>query len=366
MAKWPYLVLSDIHAHAWSNYATKLPDGMNSRLKITLDEIERAAVELQSLGGDTMYIAGDFVHTRGSMDPEVFNPLHKTISDIAQDIFIRGIPGNHDLKDRDTTELGNAVQTLNEIQNVQIVTNRTGMLFPDHSVLMVPWHGSKDALRATIKELHDAHGGPAAGPVAMGNFDLIIHVGIDGVLAGVPDHGLSPAEVAGWGFRRVFAGDYHNHKEMEGGRVYSIGATTHQQWGDIDTKAGFLLVYEDRVEYRASHAPSFVEVTGDDDPDDIPSIVDGNYVRIRGMKLTDAEINKFRKELEEMGARAVTFQVTRETVSARGPSVVSKGTTLDQSVDTFIDQKKDIDPDLLPLVKAGAAQILTDVRSVTS
>jgi hypothetical protein len=45
---------------------------------------------------------------------------------------------------------------------------------------------------------------------------------------------------------------------------------------------------------------------------------------------------------------------------------VSKGTTLDQSVDTFIDQKKDIDPDLLPLVKAGAAQILTDVRSVQS
>jgi DNA repair exonuclease SbcCD nuclease subunit len=361
MTKWPYLILSDIHAHAWSNFSTKLPDGMNSRLKITLDEIERAAVELQSLGGDTMYIAGDFVHTRGSMDPEVFNPLHKTISAIAQDIFIRGIPGNHDLKDRDTTELGNAVQTLNEIENVEIVTSPKGRLFPNHNVLMIPWHGSKDALRATIKDICDAYG-----PERCAETDLIIHVGIDGVLLGVPDHGLSAAEVASWGFKRVFAGDYHNHKVMEDGKVISIGATTHQQWGDIDTKAGFLIVYEDRVEWRASHAPSFVEITGDDAEEDIPNIVDGNYVRVRGMKLTDAEINKFRAELEEMGARAVMFNVTRETVSARGSSVVSKGTTLDQSVDTFIDQKKDIDPDLLPLVKAGAAQILTDVRSVQS
>jgi DNA repair exonuclease SbcCD nuclease subunit len=212
MAKWPYLVLSDIHAHAWSAYSTRLPDGMNSRLKVILDEIVRAADELQSAGGDTIYIAGDFLHTRGSMDPEVFNPLHKTIENLAFDNAIRGIPGNHDLKDRDTTELGNAIQTLAAIDNVEIITNRSGMFFPDHSVLMIPWHGSKDTLRATIKELHDAHGGPAAGPAAMGVMDLIIHVGIDGVLQGVPDHGLSPEEVASWGFRRVFAGDYHNHK----------------------------------------------------------------------------------------------------------------------------------------------------------
>jgi DNA repair exonuclease SbcCD nuclease subunit len=361
MAKWPYLVLSDIHGHAWSAFSTRLPNGMNSRLKITLDEIDRAVQELIAAGGDTAYCAGDVLHTRGSMDPEVFNPMHKCIEDNAIGVKWRIIPGNHDLKDRDTTELGNAIQTLGAIENVEIVTQRVGRLFSDHGVLMVPWHGSKDALRATIAEIVGNYP-----PGAAGDIDLIIHVGIDGVLAGVPDHGLSAEEVASWGFKRVFAGDYHNHKELEGGKVYSIGATTHQQWGDIDTKAGFLLVYEDRVEYRASHAPSFVEITGDDSEEDIPSIVDGNYVRVRGMKLTDAEINKLRAELVEMGAKGVTFQVTRETVSARGSTSVSKGTTLDQSVDTFIDQKKDIDPDLLPLVKAGAAQILTDVRSITS
>lgn len=362
MSKWPYLLMSDLHCHAWSAFSTKLPDGMNSRLKITLDEIERAAEELWAAGGDTVYIAGDFLHTRGSMDPEVFNPLHKVIGSIALGATIRGIPGNHDLKDRDTTELGNAVQTLDAIENVEIVTQRVGRLFADHNVLMIPWHGSKDALRATIKEILDTW----AGTIDPSQVDLIIHVGIDGVLAGVPDHGLSPEEVAGWGFKRVFAGDYHNHKVMEDGKVISIGATTHQQWGDIDTKAGFLLVYEDRVEWRASHAPSFVEITADDSEDDIPLVVDGNYVRIRGMKLTVQDEKTMRDELLRMGARGVVFQTQRETVSARGSSAVAKATTLDQSVDSFIDQKKDIDPDLLPLVKAGAAQILTDVRSVTT
>lgn len=362
MAKWPYLALSDIHAHAWSSYSTKLSDGMNSRLKIILDEIERAVEGLRAAGGDTVYCAGDLLHTRGSMDPEVFNPLHQVIKDTAEVVNWRIIPGNHDLKDQDTTELGNAIQTLGAIENVEIVTQKAGRLFTDHNVLMIPWHGQKNDLRATIKEIRDAHVGSAA----LAGLDLFIHVGIDGVLAGVPDHGLSAEEVASWGFNRVFAGDYHNHKVMEGGKVISIGATTHQQWGDIDTKAGFLLVYEDRIEYRASHAPSFVEITADTDPDDIPMIVDGNYVRVRGMKLTDAEINKLRAELGGMGAKGVTFQVTREAVSARGSSTVAKATTLDQSVDSFIDQKKDIDPDLLPLVKAGAAQILTDVRSITS
>jgi hypothetical protein len=357
MAKWPYLLFSDVHCHAWSAFSTRLPSGVNSRLQITLNEIDRAVQELVDAGGDTAYFAGDMMHTRGSMDPEVFNPLHVTIQTAAEEIFFRMIPGNHDLKDRDTNEIGNAIQTLGAIENVEVCTNIRWL--PDHDVLMVPWQATKDQLRAKIKEQIDSG-------FEVEKCDLIIHVGIDGVLAGTPDQGLSAAEVASWGFKRVFAGDYHNFKEMEDGKVFSIGATTHQQWGDIGSKAGFLLVYEDRVEYRASHAPSFVEITGDDAEEDIPNIVDGNYVRVRGMKLTDAEINKFRAELVEMGAKGVTFQVTRETVSARGATSVSKGTTLDQSVDTFIDQKKDIDPDLLPLVKAGAAQILTDIRSVTS
>ncbi len=358
----PYAIVSDIHAHAWTHFATTGADGLNTRLKITLDELRRAVIELQAAGGNTLYVAGDVFHTRGSMDPEVFNPTHAVFQELADEVSIRMIPGNHDLKGRDTTKLGNAIQTIGAIGGIEVVTGKVGRLFYNENVLMLPWHATKDQLRATIKGITDAW----SPTIAASEVDLIIHVGIDGMLDGVPDSGLSAKEVASWGFKRVFAGDYHNYREAEDGKVISIGATSHQQWGDIGTKAGFLLVYPDRVDYRASHAPSFVELTGDTDPNDYFSTVDGNYVRIRGMKLTDAEINTFRAELTDMGARGVTFQVTREVVSARGSSTVAKATTLDQSVDQFVDQMKDVDPDHLALIKAGAAEILATVRSVAA
>jgi DNA repair exonuclease SbcCD nuclease subunit len=360
----PYAIVSDIHCHNWSAFATTLPDGMNSRLKITLDDLRRAAIELRDAGGDTLYVAGDIFHSRGSIDPEVFNPTHDAFKEIAEDsITVRMIPGNHDLKGRDTTELGNAIQTLGAIEGIEIVTEKVGRRFDDgdSKILMLPWHATKADLRATIADIVSAYP-----PELLAEVDLIIHVGIDGVLAGVPDSGLSTSEVASWGFKRVFAGDYHAHKVMEDGKVISIGASTQQQWGDIGTKAGFLLVYPDRIDFRASHAPSFIELTGDTDPDDYELLVDGNYVRIRGMKLTDPEIKKFRTELEKMGARGVNFQITREVVAARGSSTVAKASTLDESVDKFVETLTVTDPAHVALIKAGAADVLSTVRSVAA
>ena len=42
----PYLLVSDLHAFAWSQFARVNEDGVNSRLTIILDELERAAVTL--------------------------------------------------------------------------------------------------------------------------------------------------------------------------------------------------------------------------------------------------------------------------------------------------------------------------------
>lgn len=355
----PYLIFSDPHFHNWSQFSTTTPEGLNSRLKITIDEMHRAVSELIKRGGDVMYIGGDLFHVRGSIDPEVFNPVHEAFRNIlARGVTIFAIPGNHDLAGKDTTEIGNAFQSFGSLAGFHVVTQGVTMTTM-HNVLMIPWQATKDQLREVIAnfraEYKDGHS----------DCDLIIHVGIDGVLPGVPDAGLSAAEVASWGFRRVFAGDYHNHKIMEDGKVISIGATTHQNWGDIGSKAGFLIVDDENVEFHASHAPSFIELTADDDEEDIPLLVDQNYVRIRGMKMTDSEIHAFRENLEEMGARGVSFQVTRETVSARGASSLVKAASLDESVDKFIDQMTLDDPTFLPALKIMAKDVLTAVRSVT-
>lgn len=362
MTSKPYLLVSDLHCHAWSAFATVNERGVNSRLQIILDELERAADELVKAGGNCMFLAGDVFHVRGSIAPSVFNPTFETFVRIAKKgIHVRAIPGNHDLEGKDTTAIGNAFQQLENIGNFEVITEPRLVKVVETTVpgvFMVPWQANKAKLREVIAGIQSIP------DIATENYDLILHVGIDGMLDGVPDSGLSAKEVASWGFKRVFAGDYHNHRKADGLEVISIGATTHQTWSDIGTKAGFLLVYPNEVKYHASWAPSFVEITDEDDPDEIPLIVDGNYVRVRGFKLTDAELKLFRENLEEMGARGVTFQVAREVVGARTGSAVAKAATLDESIGKYVETLTLPDPSMLTEVTAAALNILNHVRSI--
>ena len=364
----PYALLSDIHFHNWSAFSTHTSEGINSRLQIILDELERAAAELKRVDGNLIVMAGDLFHVRGSIDPEVFNPVHEKILRLCDSGFqFVAIPGNHDLKDRDTTELGNAFQSLGAIEGFHVVTKPTSYLIGDielmpwcKSIALIPWCKSIEEVRTKAKEILSSRDPEDLDPSST---DLIIHTGINGVLKGLPDHGLNPDEIASWGFRRVFSGHYHNHKSFCDGKVVSIGATTHQTWSDIGTKAGFLIVYDDHFEYRASQAASFVEVTAETDPDEIPLIVDGNYVRVHSMKLSDAEINKRRGELTEMGARGVSFQVMRDTVDRRSGAAMKTTRTLEESVSKYVDDLEIDDVADKEFVNRKCAEIIADVRA---
>ncbi len=354
-----YAVLSDIHAHAWSLFATTNTDGVNSRLRIVLDEIERAAKMLLAEGGKDMIIAGDIFHTRGTIDPEVLNPVRQTLEKIRKSgitIFI--IPGNHDLKSADTKELSSAVQNL----QIRSDTANIGEIHVINQPIVhfgfafVPWRANNELLLKDIAEL-------SKGALSKTR-DLFIHAGIDGVLSGVPGSGLTSDVLADYGFRRVFAGHYHNHKDMSRG-VYSIGATTHHNWGDVGTRAGFLMVEEStsEVTFHDSKAPKFVDVTGLDEFEMELECM-GNYVRYRGPAMTQSQINEFRQALKDWGALGVSIEVPRLVVSAR-TTAPATGLTLDQSVDSFIDSASSIPAHLdRAFLKKRAAEILLNTRAV--
>jgi DNA repair exonuclease SbcCD nuclease subunit len=327
----PWLLLSDLHCHQWSAFSTTLPDGMNSRLAMIIAEIERAAQELKAAGGDLIVLAGDLFHTRGSIAPEVFNPVYETFRRLCEDDFgILAIPGNHDLAGKETTELGNAMQSLGALDCFTVITEPR--LLPGIGLAFIPWCSSYADLRKKADALATSYD--------VRDVDLIIHAGVNGVLMGMPDHGLDSAEVASWGYRRVFCGHYHNHKVMEDGKVVSIGALTHQTWSDVGTKAGFLLVTDESVAYRATQAPAFVDIDADTEEEDIPLLVDGNFVRIRGLKLTDLEVNQMRAEFERLGAKGIVFQTAKVSVSARtGSATPVKARTLTDSVMAYVDKE---------------------------
>lgn len=361
-------VVADIHFHPWTLFASVNPDGVNSRLRIVIEELNRAARTVVAEGGSMMIISGDVFHSRGSLDPEVLNPVRDCISDILElgvDVLV--IPGNHDLKSDDTRRLSSAVENLQQTHgngSYCTVLNKAQIFEPDEGVVLgfVPWRHNNEALLADMDVLSKNAKASSA--------HVFIHAGIDGVLSGLPGHGLTPADLSAFGFKGVYAGHYHNHADMSAGlpnRVMSIGATTHQNWGDVGTRAGFLILDTEKntVVFHDTAAPKFVDIS-DLDEEEMEMEAIGNYVRFRGPQMTQEQVNEFRDSLKKWGALGVSIEVPRTVTNVR-TTAPSTGLTLDQSIGKFVGEMKDVPAHVDKAeVSKRALEILNETRSVQS
>lgn len=352
-----FSVVSDLHAHAWSTFSGVNSDGVNTRLAYTLAELKRAAAVTKAQGGKLMVIAGDIFHTRGTIDPEVLNPVRDTFTDILQDLDVIAIPGNHDLKTRDTRRLSSAVENLAQINaphRFMVYNEPTLAEVHGQWFAMVPWIEDPAVLYQTIEQL-------VTGQVAE-DIVLVIHTGIDGVISGLSG-GLAPNDLAQFGFSHVFSGHYHNHVDL-GDEVYSVGALTHQTWGDVGTRAGFLMVDAGKVTFHDTEAPKFIDVTGLDE-DEIELEAEGNYVRFRGPEMTQQEITDLRKQFLDWGALGVAIQAPRKVANQRS-AAPAKGLTLEQSVEKFVTDASDIPASVdKDAVSKRALEVLNETRAVT-
>lgn len=348
----PYGIISDSHNHNWSAFSAVLPSGINSRLQMTLDETKRCAAEVKKAGGNVMIHAGDVFHVRGEIAPSVLNPTLDCYADIVKDgVSIYIIPGNHDLEGREASRISSAVTALERV-GCKVVHSWEGGLNKHDDIVFVPWIPNIAELKKCIEHV---------APTDRTGCDLILHAPIDGVIPGLPDHGLTDTYLAGLGYRRVFAGHYHHHKDFSNG-VYSVGSLTAQNWSDVSAKSGFLIVSDEGVKWFKSHAPQFVEITGATDPAEAPLLADGNYVRVHLKTAKNSEIEAVRSFLMDNGALGVVVVAQREEhAPARGSSAVKPSMSLEQSVNDYI--------------KAGSfggqaelaalcAEILTEARSV--
>ena len=367
-------LMADIHAHQWTAFATPQPGGPNSRLQGLLDEIVRACKELNEADGYHMVMAGDVFHVRGSVDPIVLNSLIDTLALCNEKYMTQFtiIPGNHDLVGSDSTRLGSAVTAL-EAPHVKVTAqwceltgSETGM---EGSVFLVPWFESIDDLKAEIMRIVE-NIVVAVDAEHVGRCDLILHAPIDGVIEGLPAHHLTPEWLASMGFRRVFSGHYHNHKKFTpaaGRDVYSIGALAHHSWSDCKSRAGFLLVDDTTVTWRKSHLPQFVDLgqLALLDPEEVPLVVDGNFVRVKVTAAKSKEVEAARSELLAMGAVAVVVQAEPPAAPVREGAAVAaaaSGASLEVSVTEFVKTMKSV-PDAA-LVSLAAIDVLASLSSL--
>lgn len=330
----PYGIQSDTHCHNWHAFSSILESGINNRLQHILDEKIRLANEVKKAGGNTIYHTGDLFHVRGNIAPSVLNPTLDTYRHIVKEMGmkVRILAGNHDLEGRDAHRVGSAITALEGI-GCEIVNQTT--FFTDDKVAMIPWHQNTDTLKVEIAAVVDQINGGSHSTL-QSYWALMIHAPVDGVIPGLPAHGITDADLASYGFKYVFCGHYHHHKDFGNG-VYSVGASTHQTWSDVGSKAGFLIVDSLDVKWYRSHAPEFVEINGDMDELEMKAVVDGAYVRAKINSDKAADVEAVRNFLLESGAKGVTILTTKVAIEAsRSTSTVKAGASIEASVSEFI------------------------------
>lgn len=324
----PYGIISDTHNHAWSQFSEVMPDGVNSRLRIILDETYRAAETVAIAGGDTLFHGGDMFHVRGSIAPSVLNPTIECYKRIHQEfgIDVVAIPGNHDLEGRDASFNSNAANSLRD-SGVRVVNTPTTI----GGVVLVPWVQDIGKLKESLERWSSKVGD---------NVDIIIHAPVDGVIMGIPDHGLDPKWLGDLSFRNVFCGHYHNHKDFGNG-VYSIGALTHQTWGDVSSVAGFIIVDGGDVIHHASCAPSFVDLDLTDKKTKLAAFkIEGNYIRVKTTSGDEKKLKQVRDMLTDKGAAGVVIHAIHDkSPTLRTTATVSAGASVQQSVCEYVKEK---------------------------
>lgn len=309
------VIISDTHNHNWSVFSHTLSSKVNSRLQTTLDETWEAAKRGKEAGARALIHCGDMFHVRGSIAPSVLNPTldlyAKIVNELDLPVYI--LAGNHDLEGNDSEALGNAGESLVG-SGAQVISS---VFKDDHGKrLFVPYFNSCNQLRDEIKkyDLKD-----------ISEWVLFIHAPLNGVIAGIPDHGLSAAEVQSWGFKAVFCGHYHNHKVFPG-NVCSVGALTHQTFSDIGALAGFVLYDEEAnaITHYPSNAPKFIDFDKDWDELEMIENITGNYVRVEIENASNAQIEEARAFLNEYKAAGTQIiNINTKTATREGEESVS-------------------------------------------
>lgn len=348
-------IISDTHYHPWSAFA-KQEGYTNSRLRILIDETRKAAIHMKSAGCTALFHGGDIFHVRGRTAPSVLNPVVALYDEIVNQI---GLPvyllaGNHDLEFDDSNSIGNSGEALSHV-GVHVVSD--GPFFEcENRVLMVPWHAKQQKLMDAITEL--------MGDIDAATATLLIHAPVNEIIPGLPDHGIDPDKLVSLGFKRVFSGHYHNFKRVRP-TVFSIGALTHQTWGDVGSKAGYLIV-DDKgtasdVQHFETDAPKFIDMEGIGE-EEFDTLA-GNYVRARIEIENETEVTAYREMLVgELGAdSALILPIRKAKAITRVGAAKTSLDRLEDSITHFINASSAIDSTLKDDVNTEVLSTLAEV-----
>lgn len=355
----PILIFSDPHYHDFSQFATINGNGLNSRLADTLRATIEAYRAAQDAGAVSAICAGDIFHVRGKVKPSVLNPTTQTFQKIRDTYTIctHAISGNHDLETEKSSEMTSAITSLRPHMKVYSAgPYTTDLSFGQVMVTFVPWEADLKKLRQIIKDAN-------AKVDKRYKNALVLHAPLNGVIKGLPDHGLTPDDFIGCEFDKVFIGHYHNHKRFQVGKteVISVGSLTHQNFGDVENLAGYLIWNPDsgEVTHHETSAPKFVRINADDINEVTQDQIRDNYVKVvDGYFERPEDIQEIKDILILKGAKAVVVEgITKRPAVTRGTTSTSAAPTIHSILGDYVTRTYPGEDDVL----VEAMDILNEV-----
>ena len=308
------VVFSDLHVHAYRDFARVLPNGRNSRLQHTLDVL--SGIREYCVANDVRHVlfGGDLFHKKGTLSVGMYQAVFEELQqfDKAQ-LEVVLVVGNHDQATLDGRT--HAVKSFGALSRVTVVDEPTRVTLNDVStetnIWCVPY--MEDA-----KEFKSALRGGRFGGSRWADI-LLAHGGLNGAVSGPieyrPEHELDVGDVPdGYGFR--FFGHYHKRQKMAE-RCWYIGSPLQHSRGEAAEKEkGFLVFDTETRKFRnvPLGKPEFVSFRYPLTSEELAEVV-GNFV--------DVEVNPDGYDLQEVVD--VLLKAKAEAVNAV-PILVAKTT----------------------------------------
>jgi DNA repair exonuclease SbcCD nuclease subunit len=228
------LFFSDLHAHNWSQFHTRLENGLNSRLNDCVDILRQAVRVVQDNGVDHVLFLGDLFECRTAIDVDVFFETFRAMRELSSVVTVWLLKGNHDCHNK----MGDvySIEAFRDLPNVIVLDEPKDHIpgIPDVRIAAYPYMADVEQLKQHMANM------PATDLVLL---HQSIREGTIGPYNTTIAAELSLKDLPLDRCRYVFAGDYHKRQFFgPDGRVHYIGSPLQLKADEVGEEKGFTLL----------------------------------------------------------------------------------------------------------------------------
>jgi len=326
-------VVGDLHLHPFARFSYTRDDGRNSWVAETMDALAEVYLQCRTRGIKHVILAGDVFHVGDRVYTKVFNELrrfllHQKVTGFRTIL----IAGNHDQIYRGSTE--NVLMGLEDVVE-RVVSTPVVVESSSYSICFIPYTEDEKQLKNLLETWLSKSEGRTR--IVVGHLALQSDKVKVGRFEFTPESQINPELFKDMDL--TLLGHYHTSQGVEPWptKIIYVGSLTATNFGDAGSRKGFMTakIGDDSVtfDFVPVEHTRFEVLTSDQSVPDVK----GSIIRVDYIGVLDED--KKRRELLEVGARAVVFNCTTPTVTEiRVAAKDGKEPTVPQYMQAYIDE----------------------------